>query len=151
MWTDRGEQKSRNDLHIVHHGVSVHLPTSNYYRDPWPLRLFCKSDPTDIPTWWSTCNHRSLHVLSIFPFHNTSRPWSCWAWCWRSDCRNTWGNRGTYIQGRRRPIYDVLTHNMRLPTAWHPSGTSCPQTTRACIGHQWSFPKYVIHPTDLVG
>ena len=45
-------------------------------------------------------------------------------------------NRGTYIQGRHRPIYDVLTHNMRLPTTWHPSGTSRPQTTRACIGHR---------------
>ena len=67
-WTDREEQKSCNDLHTVHHMDSVQLPASNYPRDPWPLRLFWKAYPTGIPTWWSTCNHRSYTFDSTFRF-----------------------------------------------------------------------------------
>ena len=67
MWSDRGDQKSRNDLHTVYHVDSVHLPTSNYPRDPSLYVCFANLSPLTFP-------HDGVHVTTcLYTFYPSFR------------------------------------------------------------------------------
>ena len=134
MWTDCGGQKSCNDLHTVHHvdichRVTIHVTPDLYVCFANRIPLTFPHDGVHVTAGLYTFNpsfHFTIHVTHGLVEHGVEGLLVV----------TRGGNRGTCSQGRHRHIYDVLIHNMRLPTTWHPSGASRLQTMRACIRHQ---------------